>query len=97
VVSDRGAVQCLEPATGKTLWAGELPRSSASYFSSPVAAGGGLYASREDGTVFVVRLDERYELLAENHLKEPIIGSPVPMEGRLFIRGERHLFCIGTQ
>ena len=94
LVRDRGQVECIEPATGATIWTGELPKGSASYYSSPVAADGKLYAAREDGAVFVARIDGTFEVLSENKMGEPIIASPVPVADRLLIRGEKHLFCI---
>jgi outer membrane protein assembly factor BamB len=92
----RGELVCIDPATGRTLWSHELPRSSSSYYSSPVIAGGVLYAAREDGVVFVGRVGDRFELLAENPMGERIIASPVPMGKRLLLRGDRHLFAIGS-
>ena len=97
LVSDRGNVQCIQPASGETLWSGDLPPASTSFFSSPMVANGRIYAAREDGTVFVLQLGDRFELLAENHLGEPVIASPVAADGRLLFRGERHLFSFGVQ
>jgi outer membrane protein assembly factor BamB len=94
LVRDHGEIECLEPATGKTLWRDALPKDKASFYSSPVIAGGKLYAAREDGVVFVAAVNDKFELLAENHLGEQVIASPVPVENRLFIRGDHHLFCI---
>jgi predicted membrane chloride channel (bestrophin family) len=28
---------------------------------------------------------------------ERIIASPVPVAGRLLLRGEKHLFCVGAR
>lgn len=50
----------------------------------------------EDGTVFVAKIDGAFEVLSENKMGEPVIASPVPVAGRLLIRGEKHLFCIGA-
>lgn len=97
VLGDRGQVECLNPTTGKTIWKGNLPKASASYFASPVIAGGKLYAARQDGVVFVAGAEEKFEVLAQNPMGEPIIASPVALCGRLFIRGERHLFCIADK
>ena len=45
--------------------------------------------------VFVASVaDGKFELLSENDMQEPVIGSPVPVENRLLIRGEKHLFCL---
>lgn len=91
----RGEVVCIDPATGSTIWADAFPRTRSSYYSSPVIANGILYAAREDGVVFVARIeDNRFELISEIPMGERIIASPVPVDGRLLIRGDDHLFCI---
>jgi outer membrane protein assembly factor BamB len=97
LLRDRGEVECLDPATGKTLWSGAFPQASANYYSSPVIAGGKLYALREDGTAFVAGIEDQFELLAENKLDDRVIASPVPVAGRVFIRGEKNLYCIGAK
>jgi len=91
----RGEVVCLDPTTGRTLWSEALPRSSSSYYSSPLIANGILYAAREDGVVFTARVGEGFEFLAENEMGERIIASPIPAGNRILLRGDRHLFCIG--
>ncbi|MEO5960817.1 MAG: PQQ-binding-like beta-propeller repeat protein [Opitutaceae bacterium] len=96
VLSDRGAVDCIEPATGKTIWSGALPRSSSNYYSSPLIANGVLYAAREDGVVFVARVENGFELLAENNVGDRVIASIVPAGDRLLIRGDAALYCLGA-
>ncbi len=91
----RGEVVCLDPETGRTLWSGAFPEHRAPYYASPTIANGILYAAREDGTVFAARVEEKFELLSENPMGERIIASPVPAAGRLFLRGDNHLVCIG--
>ena len=93
---ERGQVECVDPANGKTLWTGELPKGSSTYYSSPAAAGGKLYAAREDGVIFVAKIEGGFEVLSENNMGEPVIASPVPVANRLLIRGEKHLFCIAA-
>jgi outer membrane protein assembly factor BamB len=97
LLRDRGEVECIDPADGKTIWSGALPKTSSNYYASPTVAGGKLYAAREDGRVFVVGIDGRFELLSENDMGERVIASPVPVEGRLLIRGEKNLFCVGKE
>ncbi len=96
LVRDRGRIECIAPATGKTLWSDALPKSRSSFYSSPLIAGGRLYAAREDGVVFVANIEGGFDLLAENHMNEPVIASPVAVSNRLLIRGRRHLFCVET-
>ncbi len=92
----RGNIVCLDPTTGSTIWTGSLPRTNASYYASPVIANGVLYAAREDGVVFAVRVRDKFELLSENPMHERIIASPAVADGRLLLRGDEHLFCIET-
>ncbi len=40
--------------------------------------------------------NDRFELLAQNDMQQRVIGSPVPVANRIFIRGENHLFCLGS-
>ncbi len=93
LLRDRGGVACLDPATGKTLWEEALP-GRGKYYASPVIANGILYAAREDGVVFAARIGDRMRLLGENPMGERIIASPVPVDRRLLIRGENHIFCV---
>lgn len=95
LVRDRGQVECIAPATGKTLWRDAFPKNRSAYYSSPLIAGGNLYMAREDGVVFVAKVEDGgLTLLAQNNLDEPVIASPVPVANRLYIRGEQHLFCV---
>ncbi|MFO0899469.1 MAG: PQQ-binding-like beta-propeller repeat protein [Pirellulales bacterium] len=93
----RGNVVCLDPSTGDTIWSEQLPKGRASYYASPVIAGGLLYAAREDGLVFVASIDDGFKLVGENPLGEQIVSSPALADGRLLIRGEEHLFCIKAE
>ena len=59
---------------------------------------GKIYAPREDGVVFVASItDGGFQLLSENDMKESVIGSPIAVDDRLFLRGEKHLFCFTNQ
>lgn len=97
VVGDKGRIDCLDPATGKTLWTDAFPKHRAKFYGSPLIAGGRLYAPREDGVVFVAEVKDGFKLLAENQMGEPVIASPVPVSNRLLIRGTRNLFCISNE
>jgi outer membrane protein assembly factor BamB len=97
LLRDRGEVECLDGSKGKTLWRETLPKASSNYYASPLVAGGMLYAIREDGVVFVARVEGSFEILAENPMGERVIASPIAVSNRLLIRGEHHLFCIASQ
>jgi outer membrane protein assembly factor BamB len=56
---------------------------------------GKVYAPSEKGDVYVFEAAPKYRLLAKNSLGEPVFASPAVANGRLYVRGEHHLFCIG--
>ncbi len=98
LVRDRGEVASIDASTGKTIWEAAFPKHRSNYYASPLIAGDKLYAPREDGTVFVASIaNDKFELLSENNMAEPVISSPVPISNRLLIRGEKHLFCIASE
>lgn len=95
MLGDAGRVACFDIETGDEKWSYKLPKSKQRYYASPLLAGDKLYCLREDGLVFVGRIDdEGFELLAENDMGESTIAAPVPIDGGLLIRGREHLFRI---
>jgi outer membrane protein assembly factor BamB len=93
-VEDNGWVNCLDTARGKTLW---RERLGGKHQASPVAGDGKLYFAGDGGVVTVVRAGPMFEILARNDLGEQLVASPAISGGRLFIRGTKHLFCIGEK
>jgi len=97
LVRDQGEVESVEPKTGKTNWKGAFPKGRSNFYSSPLIAGDKVFAPREDGVVFVGRMNSNgFEVLSETNLGEPVIGSPIPLGEQVLIRGENHLYCFGN-
>ena len=38
-----------------------------------------------------------YQIVAQNALGEKCFASPVISDGQLFLRSDKHLFCIGLR
>ncbi len=94
-VNDHGQAGCFEARTGKKVWFERLP--DATFSASPVLIDGKIYAASEQGDVFVLAADPTYALLARNALGELIRATPAVSDGRLFVRGQKHLFCISKK
>jgi outer membrane protein assembly factor BamB len=90
--NDRGTVSCHELATGKQLW---RQRVGGNFNSSPIHVGGRIYCSSLEGEVVVLAADRNYRLLARNSLGEPTSATPAVANGRMYLRSESSLFCIG--
>jgi outer membrane protein assembly factor BamB len=85
---------CLEARTGKVLIDRRRLVQVHSFYASPVAVAGRLYLVDREGTTLVLKLGDRLEVLAVNQLAEPIDASPAVVGSQLFLRGEKHLYCI---
>jgi outer membrane protein assembly factor BamB len=94
--AQRGRLTCLDAKTGKHHWEHQLPKAPQMYFSSPIIAGDRFICAREDGTLFNGRLAENgLEDLQTHALEEGVIASPICVNGRLYVRSDKHLFCFG--
>ena len=92
VAADDGIATCYEATSGKVQWTARLGKH---YSASLVTAGGLVCFLADDGLMKVVRPGVRLDVIAENPLGEYCYASPAISQGQIFIRGEKHLFCIG--
>ena len=92
VPDDRGTANCFAANSGKRLWKARLGNH---FSASLITAGGLIYFLADDGVTKLVRPSDELEIVAQNALGEFCYASPALSNGRLLIRGERHLFCIG--
>lgn len=91
-VNDTGIASCLDAATGKLLWHERLHDA---FSASPVEAGGLLYFPAESGVTYVLRAADTFEVVAKNDLGRGILASPAVTSGRLLLRTQDELVCIG--
>jgi outer membrane protein assembly factor BamB len=93
-VNEKGFAGCYEAKTGKQLWYERIPGST--FFSSPVLIDGLIYAPSVEGEVYVFAAEPTFKQLAKNILGERFRASPAVADGRLYLRGQTHLFCVGN-
>ncbi len=96
LVTDKGLVSCLDAKTGKVHYEGGRPPVGASYMASPIAVAGHLLLPSMDGDTVVLKQGTAHEVVRSNPLGEPIAASIAVVANRMYIRGEHHLFAIGT-
>lgn len=91
VADDRGTANCFDTETGERHWLGRLGRH---FSSSLLTAGGLVYFIADDGETYLVRPGKELDIVRTNSLGERVFSSPAISDGQLFIRGEKHLYCI---
>jgi outer membrane protein assembly factor BamB len=97
LMTDKGLVTCLDARTGKLQYEGGRVPVPATFTASLVAYEDKILLSSEDGDTFVLKAGPQHDILRTNPLGEPIFASPAISRGSLFIRGDKHLFCIRKQ
>ncbi len=87
-----GTVTCLDAKSGERYWFEDFDEG---FYSSPILVGDKVYLMDISGVMSVFKAAKTFELLARSELGEGAVTIPAFMPGRIYIRGDEHLFCIG--
>jgi outer membrane protein assembly factor BamB len=88
-----GILNVYDALTGATVYQHRVGQGTGAS-ASLVAAGDRVYATNEDGEVYVIKAGKTYEQLASNTMGQPVLATPAVSDGTLFIRGTTHLFAL---
>jgi outer membrane protein assembly factor BamB len=97
LMTDTGLLTCLDAVTGERLYEGGRVPIPATFTASPVAFDDRILLTSEDGDTFVIKAGPAHEVLRTNSVGEPVYASPALANGRIYIRGDHHLFAIGAK
>jgi outer membrane protein assembly factor BamB len=90
-IDDNGVATCWEAVTGKVVWSERL---GGHYSASPLAAGGRIYLSSEEGKTTVLATGREFKKLAENQLGDGFMASPAVSGPALFLRSRTQLYRV---
>lgn len=94
-LTDNGMVSCYNAQTGEPYYHQTRLPKAYSFKSSPVGANGKLYLASENEDVIVLRMGEKFEVLATNTMTDQMfIATPAIQDGEIFLRSQTALFCI---
>ena len=88
-------LRCFRLKTGEEVYEEKL--SGADSWASPVVTADGLLYFATAGKTHIVRAGEKFELLATNDLGDANHASAAVSEGRIYLKGEKFLWCVGTK
>lgn len=95
-VNMTGIARMYDGESGKEVWKSRL---GGNYSATPFVASGLIYALDEAGQTIVVRPGDKLDIVAKNELGEVggeiFRASPTPHDGRIFLRSDRALYCVG--
>ena len=89
-----GVLTSFDARTGDRRYGPERLSDIRNVYASPVASAGRLYVISRDGVTNVLRAGPTFEVLAVNTLDDGFDASPAIVDGELYLRGQRYLYCI---
>lgn len=87
-------LSCIDPVTGEDIAGPFRLPGVQNFYASPVAAAQRLYLADLKGATMVLQHGQSPEPIAVNQLDDSFSGTPALAGRDLFLRGERHLYCI---
>ncbi|MEI6501947.1 MAG: PQQ-binding-like beta-propeller repeat protein [Armatimonadota bacterium] len=93
-VTQTGILNAIDTETGKVIYEQALG-AKPTYYPAIAMAGNFLFVSNDQGTTFVIKPGRTFELVGQNNL-EPFRSCPVFIGNKLYLRGLKNLYCIGT-
>jgi outer membrane protein assembly factor BamB len=90
-----GQLTCYDAEKGEMLWQQDV---DGSFSASPSLIGNRLLLQNKEGKAYWLEpTREKCNQIGEANLGEECVTSPAFQDGRIYLRGKDHLFCIGTQ
>ena len=93
MITNGGFVTCMNSQTGEVIYREKLGASGA-YLASPLLAGGNIYFTSYNGSITVVKPDDKLHVVSKCNLKEKIAASPVAAGNTLYVRTLKGLFAF---
>lgn len=94
LVDSSGLVTCYDAKAGRKQWDHDLEEECN---ASPSIAGHHLYLITKKGTLVVVEAAREFKELGRSALGEEVLASPAFAQNKIFVRGMKHLICIGQK
>jgi outer membrane protein assembly factor BamB len=95
--SNNGILTVFDAKTGTPHYALQRLDAVPNVFASPVGAAGRVYITGREGDTVVLRNSPKFELLATNSLDDGFDASPALVDGEIYLRGYKSLYCISEK
>jgi outer membrane protein assembly factor BamB len=89
-----GYVHCLDADTGKEYWEHDM---QAACWTSPYWVDGKVYLGNDDGDMYIFAHGKEKKQLGQVAMDRPIKGTPVAVNGVLYVVAEGQLFAIASK
>jgi outer membrane protein assembly factor BamB len=87
-----GMMVCYDAKNGTKYWEKDFATPT---YASPMLADGNIFQMDKKGVMHIFKADKTYTLVHESPLGEGSVCTPAFVHGKIIIRGDKNLFCIG--
>jgi outer membrane protein assembly factor BamB len=87
-----GTIVCYDATTGEKYWEKDLGKN---IYASPMIAENKVYFLDVTGVMHIFNAGKELKLIGESKLGESADATPAFLNGKIYIRGENNLYCIG--
>jgi len=94
LLATSGVMTCLDAKSGELIWEEEVDDS---FMASPTLAGEWLYLFGEKGTMHRIKASRVFEASGTASLDGQILASPAFLDGRIIVRSDSNLYCLGNK
>jgi len=94
-ITQKHVFSAIDAETGGVLFSRKLLLGGGTVYASVTLGGKYLYVGSDNGTTVVLDPDHECSAVATNRL-EAGRGSPVFLGRRMYVRGVKHLYCVGS-
>ncbi len=95
LLTSSGTLTGYDAKSGKKLWEKDF---DSGFNASPTLVGKNVYLLGDEGKAWIVEpAASECKTIAEANLGERCAASPAFLDGRIYIRGKEHLYCVGSR
>ena len=88
-------MKCIRLTDGTLVFSERLP--GVSTWASPFVTSDGRIYFASAGKSYVLRVGEQLDILATNEIGEESRASAAVSQGKIYLRGDKNLYCIGQK
>jgi outer membrane protein assembly factor BamB len=92
-----GTLSCFDAKTGEPHFEGQRLEGVSGVYASPVSAQDRVYVLGRDGSCVVLKKGPTFEVIGRNKVQDRTDASLALVDGEVFIRGHRNLYCISEK
>jgi hypothetical protein len=93
---NQAVISCYDAKTGEAHFFKQHLEEIDGIYASPAGAAGRAHFVGRNGVTYILRLSEKFEVLAVNKLDDKFDCSPAFAGNEIYLKGKKNLYCIAS-